>query len=135
VFAGFSKSGLPPILRKQLLSGTIFPVKTLLAVYFGHPGHQTLHHLISSVIALSAIDFDHPDRQTLGHLTSSVIALSAMDFGQHNPQTSLHLTCHCTSFLKSIAINPEAWRTLNINLNLMLPALTSNRPENIGKTL
>ena len=121
--------------NSQTLGYITSSVITLSAVDFGHHDHHTLGHLTSSVNALSSADFGHPDHQNLRHLTSSVIALSSMDFGHHNLQTSLHLTYHCTSFLKSRTITPEAWRTLNINLNWMLAALTNNRLEKMGKTL
>lgn len=62
-----------------------FPVIALSAMYFGHPDHQTLRHLTSSVIAFSALEFGQRDPQTLGHLTSSLIGLLAVDFGHHVP--------------------------------------------------
>jgi hypothetical protein len=45
--------------------------------------------------------------------------------GPHDSQTVGHVTCFCGDFLNKecTATNKEAWKTLNITMNTLLPAL------------
>jgi hypothetical protein len=60
-----------------------------------------------------------------------------MNFGDHDPQNLYHLTFLCGDFLKkeSTTITQEVWRTFNIKVNRLLPALTNKLFEMFQETL
>jgi hypothetical protein len=71
-------------------------------------------------------------------VTSSVITLSGVDFGYQNSQTLCHLPLDffCGDFWKKEyrARTQESWRTFNITLNRLLPALTNKLFKKLHKS-
>jgi hypothetical protein len=76
-------------------------------------------------------------QQQLSCRTSSVVALLSVALGHCDPQTLHHLTSVCRDFFKTepTATTWEAWRTLNVTLNRLLPILTKKLFEELQKTL
>jgi len=58
-------------------------------------------------------------------------------FGHHDRQTLRHLPSFLGHFLKKefTAITQGAWKTLNVALNFLLPALTSKLFEKLQEAL
>ena len=67
-------------------------------------------------------------------VTSSVITLSDLDFGYQNSQTLCHLTFLWGFLKESRARTQESWRTFNITLNRLLPALTNKLFKKLHKS-